>query len=647
MSNKRSNFSLKFKTILLTLVPIGILTLGIFYLFKDNLQLIKKSENTLYMAQLMQVNANVISALQVERGKSAVLAAGGHQNNTGVLAQREKVDELLIAQETFLRTNLIPTEFVETELAKNSLGFREKITASRAVVDGKATVGETLKSYTGIIMVMIKGPINLAEKLAPNAVPAIKTNVELQLAQESSGKLRANLASSLKADVPLSLKKIKALTTFKGNVDTVLASPTLKMSPENQVLLDQFYASNDWQEVNQTFLMMLSKASTGDFGKNASAFFAVISKSVGRIIDIVANQNRYIQDTCVSAITAANQSLMWFGFLGLLVVGFTLMLSFRVSTRIQNKVLHLTNSLLEERIRIGELAKRVQDVSHKTNQGTSTQAAAVEQTAASIEEIAAMTENNRSNAEKAGDAVMETHDLITRGNQGLSVAKEEVDKMEKANKNMETLLKVVQEIGSKTEIIDTIAFQTKILSFNAAVEAERAGEYGRGFSVVAQEVGSLADLSANASKEISDMVKSGVKSAKAVVEESFEQSSRVREKVESLLETFIAIEGKCNELESSSSSISSSTKEQSEGIKQAATAMNDIEQVASSNALNAGNADQDATSMLHSLVKITELTDSLISCITGKNEAKLIESPPLVTDDREKDIEGDTFKTAA
>ncbi|NCQ16281.1 chemotaxis protein, partial [Candidatus Falkowbacteria bacterium] len=74
-----------------------------------------------------------------------------------------------------------------------------------------------------------------------------------------------------------------------------------------------------------------------------------------------------------------------------------------------------------------------------------------------------------------------------------------MDRISESNQDIASLVFAIEEIAEKTKIIDDIVFQTKILSFNASVEAERAGEFGRGFSVVAQEVSNLAKMSGRAS----------------------------------------------------------------------------------------------------------------------------------------------------
>lgn len=77
--------------------------------------------------------------------------------------------------------------------------------------------------------------------------------------------------------------------------------------------------------------------------------------------------------------------------------------------------------------------------------------------------------------------------------------------MKISNKKITEITKVISEVAAKTQVINEIVFKTKLLSFNASVEAARAGDQGRGFSVVAEEVGNLAKMSGDAAKEISNI----------------------------------------------------------------------------------------------------------------------------------------------
>ena len=124
------------------------------------------------------------------------------------------------------------------------------------------------------------------------------------------------------------------------------------------------------------------------------------------------------------------------------------------------------------------------------------QAAALEQTAAAIEQITSITRNNAQNAQKMSKLGNTVKVAVTNGQQLAT----------KTATSMEDINQEVTSINEAITIIDQIAFQTNILSLNAAVEAATAGEAGKGFAVVAAEVRNLANRSAEAAREIKDIV---------------------------------------------------------------------------------------------------------------------------------------------
>ncbi|WP_058974191.1 methyl-accepting chemotaxis protein [Type-D symbiont of Plautia stali] len=140
----------------------------------------------------------------------------------------------------------------------------------------------------------------------------------------------------------------------------------------------------------------------------------------------------------------------------------------------------------------GEIAAGNADLSDRT----ATQAAALEQTAASMEEITATVAHNAENAREARELAERTAGTTQRG----------AEQVQTVVDAMGSIAEGSEKIRQFTATINGIAFQTNILALNAAVEAARAGEQGRGFAVVAAEVRSLAQRSAAASKEIEGLI---------------------------------------------------------------------------------------------------------------------------------------------
>jgi methyl-accepting chemotaxis protein len=141
-------------------------------------------------------------------------------------------------------------------------------------------------------------------------------------------------------------------------------------------------------------------------------------------------------------------------------------------------------------------AAHISQGNESLSERTESQAASLEETAASMKEMTSTVRENAEHARQANELAIEAQ---TRAEHGSTVVANAVQVMEGINGASR---KIADIIG----VIDEIAFQTNLLALNAAVEAARAGEQGRGFAVVANEVRTLASRSAEAAKEIKELI---------------------------------------------------------------------------------------------------------------------------------------------
>jgi methyl-accepting chemotaxis protein len=261
----------------------------------------------------------------------------------------------------------------------------------------------------------------------------------------------------------------------------------------------------------------------------------------------------------------------------------------------------------------GGLASSSQLLSELANQ----QASAIDETAASIEEISAMVKNNVEQAKSSAGLSEKVKDISNTGNQSMSELVSSMVEITESNSKIQELVKVIGEIGEKTEVIDEIVFQTKLLSFNASVEAERAGEHGRGFAVVAQEVGNLAQMSGKAALEIASMVKASIKNAEIITKDNKTKVEKGNTLVEHTAKYLQEIHDASVKLSSQSTQIVSSSKEQAEGINQINTAITDLDRTTQQNSTTADSTSRSSKNLNTQAGELFSNVASLIELITG------------------------------
>lgn len=206
-----------------------------------------------------------------------------------------------------------------------------------------------------------------------------------------------------------------------------------------------------------------------------------------------------------------------------------------------------------------EIAAGNIDLSSRTEQ----QAAAVVETAASMEELTATVKNNADNAHNASNIAALASKTATEGG---SVMREVINTMGDIHSSS-------TKIADITAVINSIAFQTNILSLNAAVEAARAGEQGRGFAVVASEVRNLSQRSSQAAKDIEQLISESV----SRINVGSELVTKAGETIDQVVQSVTRVNDIMGE-------ISSASEEQSRGIAQIARAVSELDSTTQQNA---------------------------------------------------------------
>ena len=235
----------------------------------------------------------------------------------------------------------------------------------------------------------------------------------------------------------------------------------------------------------------------------------------------------------------------------------------------------------------------------KLNQSSNEAAASLEETAAAIEEI---TSNIRNNTENISKMATLSNEVTASASQGEKLANQTTVSMDEINTQ-------VNAINEAISVIDQIAFQTNILSLNAAVEAATAGEAGKGFAVVAAEVRNLASRSAEAAKEI-----------KSIVENATTKANQGKQIAGNMIEGYKQLNQNITHTINLIQDIQNASKEQLLGIEQINDAVNQLDQQTQQNAMVA--------SQTHDVAVLTDQIAKLVVAnadekeFKGKNDVK-------------------------
>jgi len=236
-------------------------------------------------------------------------------------------------------------------------------------------------------------------------------------------------------------------------------------------------------------------------------------------------------------------------------------------------------------------ATEIASSSEQMARGSQEQTGQTAQVSSAVEEMTATIVESSRNAGEAANQAKEAANAARAGNQVVSQTIEGMNRIaqvvqESAN-TVQELAKSSDKIGEIIGVIDDIADQTNLLALNAAIEAARAGEQGRGFAVVADEVRKLAERTGKATKEITDMIKgiqSDTKGAVAGMEQGINEVQQGRELADKAGESLTAIATYSQKVMDMIQQIATAAEEQSAASEEIARSVEGIAKVTKENA---------------------------------------------------------------
>jgi methyl-accepting chemotaxis protein len=632
------NTSIGQRLLLLLAVPLLALALSSYAVLRTALGDYAGARQTQVILQTATAAGALVHQLQVERGASAGFIQSHGRKFADQLPGDRRATDLALAA---LAPALTPTSFSGLPLLQEALtraqGQLAQLATLRGQTDGFAIApADEIARYSQTISALIDsiasvGRYNTDARIAQQATAYLA----LVRAKEFAGQERA-LGTTLLASDSASKAQLLQFAARMTRQDSYFELFRSSARPDEIAALDAVLALDSARRVQQVRDAILDKGEAGHFALDPADWFKRKSDVINALNDtgkLIAGHTRAAADATLGQ---ARRQLIAVTTIGIAVILLVVVLLLRIVASVSRP--------LREEVRVAELAIRDNDFTHDIpengptevvragrafnelmrtfrgiiadmkvssagitaaahsltvssqqlqesssaqSDGASTVAAAVEQASVSVSETAA---NARVAAQAVKAANLESATAIGEMSEAVANIKHIAARIALSSQHVATLSASSQRIDGIVQVIHDIADQTNLLALNAAIEAARAGEAGRGFAVVADEVRKLAERTSAATTEIAELIRqiqSGVQDSARSMQDANEQVHASVEHVGGMEQALQRIDAGARQAADTVDAISQALKEQDSAIHQVAISIEQIAGHTGSNTLSA------------------------------------------------------------
>ena len=317
--------------------------------------------------------------------------------------------------------------------------------------------------------------------------------------------------------------------------------------------------------------------------------------------------------------------------------------AFIIIRRMGSDFINVVRKMSGESNLVKTAANQISKSSNQLSESTTEQAAAIEETAASMVEIASMLGQTTQNAKLCKNLSEEGQIEVANGKDVIVKMSMAMEEIADSNSKLDRLVHMIDDIKNKTKIINDIVTETRLLSFNASIEAARAGAHGKGFAVVAEEVGKLATISGKAADEIRDLLDSSKEEVSQVVKNTQERvliGKNISQECSVAFGTMGRSFEKVNDL---IITIANASKEQESGISQSNKAISEMEKVTHLNSKGSEVLATEAQKLYRGADSLNQSIDQIRLIVLGTTSAAAeVQQPSAIAvvkpDDSGKEI---------
>ena len=486
---------------------------------------------------------------------------------------------------------------LETVINDYKVAVKETEAMNHAITSGRERLNTTSAEFITSIDAIIKAQhvwLDREVQASAGAEKLIERHLKLKLVTEIRGEGNAARIAVFKAQA---LREPTIIAEGMDGFETMTKHftelrPLLKAPADLKEMDDAQKAAAAYRSAMQE--IMRSLVALEQIGKKRAEAGARMDHLANESASAGMDRTTAAAEASSAQLTKAATNIQLMLALSVVIAVIVSVLTIRGITRVLRST---TDSLSIGAEQIAAAAGQVSGSSQSLAGGASEQAASLEETSSSLEEMSSMTKRNAQSANQAKEIAQHARQSADRS--ASSVAK--------LNSAMGELKSSSSEVAKIVKTIDEIAFQTNILALNAAVEAARAGEAGAGFAVVAEEVRSLAQRSAQAAKETANKIEAALVKS--------EEGARISEEVTTSLGGII---DHVRKLDGLISEIAQASSEQAQGIEQVNNAVSQMDKVTQSNAAAAEESASAAEEMNAQTAELNCLVGELLVLIDGR-----------------------------